>query len=133
MHTFKVKNAESNTLKEHSIFNKIEMICTIAFTLEFFLRIIATPDKKGFFKSLLNTIDVVSVMPFYFTSILAVSFPQTNIDNIFVLSVFKVLRIFRLVFFFLKLSSLEEHLGSIEKVIGSNPVYSASCYAILVL
>lgn len=108
MHIFKVKDAENNTLKEHSIFSKIEMICTIAFTLEFFLRIIATPDKKGFFKSLLNAIDMVSVMPFYFTSVLAVSFPQTNIDNIFVLSVFKVLRIFRLVFSSLFFKALDQ-------------------------
>ncbi len=95
MHILKTKDQFTNTLKEHPIFQKIEIICTIAFTLELFLRILATPDKIAFFKSVLNIVDVISIIPLYFTSLLSISFPKVIIDEIFVLSIFKVFRIFR--------------------------------------
>ncbi|XP_064178174.1 potassium voltage-gated channel subfamily C member 1-like isoform X5 [Anguilla rostrata] len=43
----------------------VEGVCVIWFTIEVLLRVIFCPDKAEFFKSALNIIDFVAILPFY--------------------------------------------------------------------
>ncbi|XP_038833586.1 potassium voltage-gated channel subfamily C member 2-like [Salvelinus namaycush] len=43
----------------------VEGVCVLWFTLEFMVRVIFSPDKLEFVKSLLNIIDFVAILPFY--------------------------------------------------------------------
>ncbi|KAJ8253596.1 hypothetical protein COCON_G00202080 [Conger conger] len=43
----------------------VEGMCVIWFTIEVLLRVIFCPDKAEFFKSTLNIIDFVAILPFY--------------------------------------------------------------------
>lgn len=47
-------------------FNIIEIICMSWFTFEFLLRFIVCPSKLQFIKSVLNIIEFLSIVPFYF-------------------------------------------------------------------
>ncbi|KAL7886808.1 hypothetical protein AOLI_G00045290 [Acnodon oligacanthus] len=43
----------------------VEGVCVVWFTIEVFTRVVFCPDKAEFFKSLLNIIDFVAILPFY--------------------------------------------------------------------
>lgn len=55
---------------EHPIFNYVENICVVYFTLEYLLRLWVAPKKLGFVKEFLNIIDLLAIMPFMFEVIL---------------------------------------------------------------
>ena len=65
-------------------------VCYIWFSLEFVVRLLSCASKKNFFKSLLNWIDLIAILPFYIQLILE---SQTQMTP---LSVLKILRIFRI-------------------------------------
>lgn len=69
----------------------IDSICVAIFTFEFLLRFFVCPRKWKFFRSLMNIIDVLSVLPYYLTSILE----QFGVQSEF-LSVLKVIRVMRI-------------------------------------
>ncbi|KAG9328896.1 hypothetical protein JZ751_009981 [Albula glossodonta] len=62
-----------NVTKEEIVFEVVtdswltyvEGMCVIWFTIEVLLRVIFCPDKAEFFKSTLNIIDFVAILPFY--------------------------------------------------------------------
>lgn len=43
----------------------LEMACMLWFTVEIFVRFYSCPDRISFFKSTLNILDIISVLPFY--------------------------------------------------------------------
>uniref|UniRef100_A0A7E4W1P6 BTB domain-containing protein n=1 Tax=Panagrellus redivivus TaxID=6233 RepID=A0A7E4W1P6_PANRE len=55
---------------EHPIFNYVENICVIYFTLEYLLRLWVSPRKLAFVKEFLNIIDLLAITPFIFEIIL---------------------------------------------------------------
>lgn len=55
---------------EHPIFNYVENICVVYFTLEYLLRLWVAPKKLAFVKEFLNIIDLLAIMPFMFEVIL---------------------------------------------------------------
>ena len=65
-------------------------VCYIWFSVEFVVRLLCCANKKVFFKSLLNWIDLLAILPFYIQLILE---SQTQMTP---LSVLKILRIFRI-------------------------------------
>ncbi|CAD5226884.1 unnamed protein product [Bursaphelenchus xylophilus] len=55
---------------EHPVFNYVENICVIYFTLEYVLRLWVAPRKLAFVKEFLNIIDLLAITPFIFEIIL---------------------------------------------------------------
>jgi len=45
----------------------IETVCVVWFTSEVAVRFAAAPDHLAFFRSLMNVIDVVSIVPYFIT------------------------------------------------------------------
>lgn len=75
------------------IFEIIEGICIGWFTIEYLFRLWSSPNKKHFFKGVLNLIDLLSLIPYF----IALIFSHGKYFNYFrrLLQVFRVLRIFR--------------------------------------
>ena len=116
MPTFQIKNYHLNTtdqiqlLKDtdnnlpfyytdNPIFEKIELVCIVWFTLEYVIRLIAAPHKWVFLKGPLNLIDFVAIMPYY-VSLIFSYYSYSNVSNFTdarrVLTLFRVLRILRI-------------------------------------
>ncbi len=53
------------------VFQVIETVCVIIFSVEFALRVSSTPDYCAFFTDLLNWIDLIAVLPFYLQLVLS--------------------------------------------------------------
>ena len=76
----------------------IEIVCIGYFTLEYILRLIFCPDRKKFFKQILNWVDLLSILPFYIEAIvLAIAGPgsESNAALQFLKSL-RLIRIFRI-------------------------------------
>ncbi|KAI6217979.1 BTB domain-containing protein [Aphelenchoides fujianensis] len=71
----------------------IDTACVIIFTLEYFLRLFAAPDRCKFMRSIMSVIDVVAIMPYYLGLVLS---NKNDISGAFVtLRVFRVFRVFK--------------------------------------
>lgn len=87
---------------ENPIYEVIEIVCIIWFTLEFTLRFWSSPNRITFMKSPLNFIDFISIMPYYISLVLEndkfkIIFYETNNVRVFRLfRIFRILRIFKL-------------------------------------
>lgn len=94
-------NDESNYYYvENNVFELIEVICIIWFTLEYVLRFWSSPNKCKFLKGALNIIDLISILPFFISLLFANAHfeglvKQTNRFRR-VLTLFRVLRILRI-------------------------------------
>ena len=77
----------------------IETICISWFSIEYITRVFATPDRCKFFKGVLNTIDLIAIVPFYISIILE-TLDTGNLKNFKsvrkAMQVFRVLRIMRI-------------------------------------
>uniref|UniRef100_A0AC34RAU2 BTB domain-containing protein n=1 Tax=Panagrolaimus sp. JU765 TaxID=591449 RepID=A0AC34RAU2_9BILA len=67
-----VKDGEDSKqeMVEHPVFNYVENICVVYFTLEYLLRLWVAPRKLSFIKEFLNIIDLLAIAPFMFEVIL---------------------------------------------------------------
>lgn len=91
-----------NGMKFHErfpdLFQIVESLCTGIFTLEYLLRLYASPKRLQFIVTKLSIIDLLAVLPFYidlFVTRIAHGDDVRNIRNL--LGVFRVLRIIRIV------------------------------------
>ncbi|KAM8873537.1 potassium voltage-gated channel subfamily V member 2-like [Synchiropus picturatus] len=48
----------------------VEMFCILFFTLEYLLRLVSTPELKSFGQSVLNTVDLIAILPHYLQMVL---------------------------------------------------------------
>ena len=48
----------------------VETFCIAFFTLEYLLRLVSTPDLKRFGRSVLNTVDLIAILPHYLQMVL---------------------------------------------------------------
>jgi potassium voltage-gated channel Shab-related subfamily B protein 1 len=91
-----IEDPNQQQLHDNPIFEFIEAICIFWFTLEYVLRFVSSPNKITFLKGALNTIDLISIMP-YFISLVFANRQYENLNNARrVLTLFRVLRILRI-------------------------------------
>ena len=76
------------------VFNGIELICIIWFTLEYVVRFLSCPTKCKFLYQPLNIIDIVAILPFYIT--LALSSANSNVGSLSILRILRLVRVFRI-------------------------------------
>lgn len=79
--------------KTDNPFFLIEAFCITWFTLEYVIRFIFSPNKWKFFISVLNMIDLVSIIPFYITLPMEDS---GNVSSLAVLRSVRLVRVFRI-------------------------------------
>jgi len=77
-----------------TIFNTIELICIIWFTLEYCVRLLSCPQKFRFLYQPLNLIDLVAILPFYVT--IALNSVDTNVGSLSILRILRLVRVFRI-------------------------------------
>ncbi|CAO4373549.1 hypothetical protein L5515_010980 [Caenorhabditis briggsae] len=71
----------------------VDTACVIIFTIEYFLRLFAAPDRCKFMRSIMSVIDVIAIMPYYVSLGLT---DNKDVSGLFVtLRVFRVFRIFK--------------------------------------
>ena len=73
-----------------AFFYRLEWFFTVAFTIEYLLRLYSTPDKKAYVFSFYGLIDLFSILPTY----IAFLFP--SVQYLIVIRIMRVLRIFRI-------------------------------------
>lgn len=102
----------------------IEFICNTIFTLEILIRAISSPNKLKFFSQFTNLIDLISIIPFWFTLIInnvnffysklfqvVISNSKTKLKtNQYGLSFLKILRLTRI----LRVFKLSRHIRTMK-------------------
>ena len=103
-----IKLNQNNVIRQKVESNKglevLDYICTAFFTLELITRIIFAPSKLGFFRSPMNIIDILALLPLYVQITLILTDPKDCLKNhravletIFILRIVRIFRIFHLV------------------------------------
>lgn len=78
--------------KNKHVFFVLNAICSSWFTFEYVIRFIASPNKIRFLKAILNTLDLLSILPFYVSLIV----PEESANSIDILRVMRVIRVCRI-------------------------------------
>uniref|UniRef100_A0A8C6U1A8 Potassium channel, subfamily V, member 2a n=1 Tax=Neogobius melanostomus TaxID=47308 RepID=A0A8C6U1A8_9GOBI len=98
-----------NTVEDMIYGEGVETLCIAFFTLEYVLRLVSTPNLKQFGQSMLNTVDLIAILPHYLQMVLeGFQYEDIHLDSedIETVGVGQVLRIMRLmrIFRILKLA-----------------------------
>lgn len=88
---------ENGNVLDEPVLHKLEYFCISWFTFEVSSRLLLSPNPRKFFTHPLNLIDIVSVLPFYFTLLVDVTMgSDSELGNLGkVVQVFRLMRIFR--------------------------------------
>lgn len=78
-------------VRAHGQFFVVDTACVILFTLEYFLRLYAAPERCKFTRSIMSVIDVVAILPYYVGLFL-----QDNKDLSGAFTTLRVFRVFRI-------------------------------------
>ncbi|XP_075934789.1 potassium voltage-gated channel subfamily A member 1 [Anarhichas minor] len=81
----------------------VETVCIIWFSFEFVVRFFACPSKTAFFKNIMNSIDVVSILPYFITLGTDLAQHQDNGQQAMSFAILRIIRLVR-VFRIFKLS-----------------------------
>ncbi|XP_063685114.1 potassium voltage-gated channel subfamily A member 7-like isoform X3 [Bolinopsis microptera] len=79
---------------DQKIFFGIEVVCIIWFTIELLARFACCPNKKQFWKSIINWIDLAAILPFYIG--LMVPRDQQDLQSLVFIRMIRFTRIFRI-------------------------------------
>ena len=83
-------SVEQYHLRYGAFFYRLEWFFTIAFTIEYLLRLYSTPNKKAYVFSFYGLIDLFSILPTY------IAFVLPSAQYLIVIRIMRVLRIFRI-------------------------------------
>lgn len=72
----------------------LETICIAWFTLEYVLRLFSSPNRCKFLKGAMNTIDLIAILPYYFSLIANHILSNDDVESL--VSVRKLVQIFRI-------------------------------------
>lgn len=93
-----------NVIVQHDALEKLDMTCTVYFTIELIVRFIFAPRKIRFVRSMMNIIDLLALVPLYMQLILNSSSNRSCYMNehfimqiMFILRIVRMFRIFHLV------------------------------------
>uniref|UniRef100_A0A3Q3GSW2 Potassium voltage-gated channel, shaker-related subfamily, member 4 n=1 Tax=Labrus bergylta TaxID=56723 RepID=A0A3Q3GSW2_9LABR len=81
----------------------VETVCIIWFSFEIIVRFFASPSKPAFFKNIMNTIDIVSILPYFITLGTDLAQHQENGQQAMSFAILRIIRLVR-VFRIFKLS-----------------------------
>lgn len=84
-------------------FFMLETLCIIWFCFELLVRFLVCPSKTAFFKDIMNTIDIVAIVPYFVTLGMDLAEVQSNAQQTTSLAILRVIRLVR-VFRIFKLS-----------------------------
>lgn len=93
---FKVRLLMKTT--PHPALEHIDTLCTCFFTIEFVCRLIVAPDRVKFWKSVMNIIDVLCVLPMWIKYIMLINNVQMSYQLLplfFIIMILRVMRICR--------------------------------------
>ena len=91
--TFVVEQSDGGSYS-HPWFG-LELSCVVWFTIEYIIRLVSSPDKLQFMKSILNIIDLLAVLP-YFVILPIKTVHSTPLSVLRVARLVRVFRIFKL-------------------------------------
>ncbi|KAG5846166.1 shaker-related potassium channel tsha2-like [Anguilla rostrata] len=94
----------------------IETLCIIWFSFEFIVRFLACPSKAAFFKNLMNSIDIVAIIPYFITLGMELAEHQGVGQQAMYLAILRVIRLVR-VFRIFKLSRHSKGLQILGKTL----------------
>jgi len=82
---------------DQAVWDGIEAVCILCFSVEYVLRLACCPDRRKFLTGFLNSIDLVAIAPFYVElAIAAMAEGDSDLAGLQVFRVVRLARIFRL-------------------------------------
>lgn len=90
-----IDSVESYHLQYGDLLNSLEWFFTIAFTIEYFLRIYSSPNPRGYIFSFYGVIDLLSILPTYIAFLFPGSVYLIVVRILRVLRIFRILKLFR--------------------------------------
>lgn len=94
--TFVVESLPAYHRQHDDVFYIIEVVCVVAFTVEYVVRLIAAPAKCEFMLQPLSIVDLVSVAPFYTELLIQVLTNGQDLSGSATLRIVRLIRVFRL-------------------------------------
>uniref|UniRef100_A0A4W3IS99 Potassium voltage-gated channel subfamily A member 2-like n=1 Tax=Callorhinchus milii TaxID=7868 RepID=A0A4W3IS99_CALMI len=93
-----------------------ETLCIMWFSFELLVRFFSSPSKPGFFKNIMNIIDIVAIIPYFITLFTELVHHQSNGQQAMSLAILRVIRLVR-VFRIFKLSRHSKGLQILGKTL----------------
>ena len=84
------------TTEPHHVLENIDSFCTCFFTVEFLARLTVAPNRIKFWKSIMNIIDVLCVLPMWIKYIMLINNVQINMELLPVFFLIMMLRVLRI-------------------------------------
>ena len=115
----KIINAEGRSEDNPNLLI-LEIVCIFWFTLEYLIRIYSAPKRKAFLKSVMNTIDLLAILPFFIGIIVenlngGINDKFTDVRRfVQILRIFRIVRIFKVGHFLLSICKCHENLKILE-------------------
>jgi hypothetical protein len=78
------------------VWDGIEMVCIVCFTLEYGFRLAASPHRVSFCMAPLNIIDLVAIAPFYIEKVVSLVSDTGDVSGLAVFRIIRLARVFRL-------------------------------------